>query len=86
MLLEAAKKLRILYRQKKRSYSLVTILGDLISYKNRIIYLEIKLIQLNIKGRRINVLFNILFLSKDKAVLKMLQLKKYNLKINQAIR
>ena len=38
------KKLEIPYQQKKDLYPLVIILGDPISYKNGVIYLEIKLI------------------------------------------
>jgi hypothetical protein len=50
-------------------YTLVTILGDLVLYKDRIINLEIKLVQVNIKGRDIIVNFNILLLGQDEAVL-----------------
>ena len=45
-MLKIVKKLGILYQQKKDLYPLVIILGDLISYKNKVIYLKIKLIQL----------------------------------------
>ena len=34
------KRLGIPYQQKKDLYPLVTILGDLISYKNKVIYLK----------------------------------------------
>ena len=47
------------------------ILGDPISYKNRVIYIEIELVELRIKGRIIIINFNILLLGKDKAVLEM---------------
>ena len=40
------KRLGIPYQQKKDLYPLITILGDLIFYKNRVIYLKIKPIQL----------------------------------------
>ena len=40
------KRLGIPYQQKKNLYPLVIILGDPIFYKNRVIYLEIKPIQL----------------------------------------
>ena len=64
------------YRQlnsiiKKDLYPLVIILGDLISYKNKVIYLETELIQLQIKGRNIYIFFNILLLENNKAVLKI---------------
>jgi hypothetical protein len=38
------------------------ILGDLVLYKDRIINLETRLVQINIKGRDIIVNFNILLL------------------------
>ena len=47
------------------------ILGDLISYKNKVIYLKIEPIQLQVKGRNIYISFNILLLGNDKVVLKM---------------
>ena len=51
------------------------ISGDLIIYRDKIIHLKIKLVRLELKGRRINMLFNILFdvllLKKDKTVLGM---------------
>jgi hypothetical protein len=54
--------LGMLYRQKLKLYTLVMILGDLVLYKDRIINLEIRLIQINIKGQNIIVNFNILLL------------------------
>ena len=50
ILLKTVKKLGIPYKLKKSPYLLVTILGDLIFYKNKIIYIKIKLIELKIKG------------------------------------
>jgi hypothetical protein len=50
-------------------YTLVIILGDLVPYKDRIINLETRLVQINIKGRNIIVNFNILLLGQNKAVL-----------------
>ena len=47
------------------------ILGDPISYKNGVIYLETEPIQLQVEGRNICISFNILLLGNDKAVLKM---------------
>jgi hypothetical protein len=48
------------------------ILGDLVLYKDRIINLETRLVQINIKGRDIIVNFNILLLGQDEAVLGMI--------------
>jgi len=80
--LKAIKRLGLFYRQKKNLYSLVTISGDLILYRDGMIYLEIGLVGLEIKGRYIIMSFNVLLLGKDKAVLGILFLQEYNLKIN----
>ena len=50
---------------------MITILGDLIFYKNKVIYLETKPIQLQIKGQSIYISFNILRLKNNKVVLEM---------------
>jgi hypothetical protein len=50
-------------------YALVTILKDLVLYKNKIINLETGSVQISIKRRDIIVNFNILLLGQDKAVL-----------------
>ena len=71
ILLEIVKRLKILYRQKEYPYLLVIILGDLISYKNKVIYIKTKPVELRIKGQRVIINFNILLLGKDKAVLGM---------------
>ena len=42
--------LGIPYRLKENLYLLVTILGDPISYKNGVIYIETKPVELKIKG------------------------------------
>ena len=47
----------------------MTISGDLILYKDGIIYLEIRLVGLEIEGRHIIMSFNVLLLGKNKAVL-----------------
>ena len=60
------------YRQKENLYPLVTILGDLILYRNGIIYLKTGPVKIEIKGQKKVVLFNILLLGKDKAVLRIL--------------
>ena len=72
----------ILYKEKEHLYPLVIILGELVLYKDSIINLKIKPIQINIKGRSITVNFNILPLGLNKAVLGIILLKEYNLKIN----
>src|SRR6266702_881653 len=82
MLLKAIKRLGLFYRQKKNLYPLVTILGDLILYRDGIIYLETGLVELKIEGKHVVVSFNILLLKKDKAVLGMPFLREYNLRIN----
>jgi len=64
--------LGIPYRQKENPYLLVTILKDLIIYRDGIIYIKIGLILMTIKGRLVTVNFNILLLGNNKAVLKML--------------
>jgi hypothetical protein len=48
------------------------ILKDPVPYKDRIINLKIKLVQVNIKRRNIIMNFNILLLGQDKAVLGMI--------------
>ena len=84
--LKVIKRLGLSYRQKKDLYPLVTISGDLIIYKDKIIQLETGPMELEIKGRNIVVSFDILPLKKDKAVLGMLFLQDYNLKINWIIK
>jgi len=73
------------YRQKEYLYPLVIILGNLINYRGGVINMEIKLIIIRIKGKKIIISFNILLLGQDKIVLKMLWLQEYNLKINWII-
>ena len=62
------------------------ILGDPIIYKDKIIYFKIGLVELELKGKHIIILFNILLLGKDEVVLGILFLQKYNPKINWIIR
>ena len=71
MSLKTIKRLKIPYRQKEYLYPLVIILGDPISYKNKIIYIKTEPVELKIKGRKVVINFNILPLRKDKAVLEM---------------
>ena len=44
--------------------------------------MEMGLVKLELEGRKIVILFNILLLNKDKVVLGILFLKEFNLKIN----
>jgi hypothetical protein len=62
----------MLYRQKLKPYTLVTILGEPVLYKNKIINLETGLVQVNIKRQEVIVNFNILLLGQDKTVLEMI--------------
>jgi len=60
----------------------VTISGDLILYKNKMIYFKTGLVELEIEGRNIIISFNVLLLGKNKIVLGMPFLQEYNLRIN----
>ena len=80
--LKAIKRLRLSYKQKRDLYPLVIISKDPISYKDGIIYFKTGLVELEIERKNIVTFFNILLLRKDKAVLGMLFLREYNLKIN----
>ena len=55
-------------------------------YRDRKIHFKTKPMELKLKGRRIVMSFNILLLKKDKAVLGMPFLQKYNLRINWIIK
>ena len=83
--LNMIKQLRLPYKQKEDLYPLVMILGDLIIYRDKIIHFKTGLVKFKLKGRCIIILFNVLLLGKDKAVLKIPFLRKYNPKINWAI-
>ena len=72
ILLITVKRLGILCKLKENLYLLVTILGDPISYRNGVICIKIKLIELRIKRQKVVINFNILLLKNNKAVLKML--------------
>ena len=82
MSLKAIKRLRLFYRQKRDLYPLVTILRDLILYKDGMIYFKTRPVELEVKKRHIVMSFNILPLRKDKAVLGIPFLREYNPKIN----
>jgi CTP synthase (UTP-ammonia lyase) len=63
------KQLGLLHRQKLKPYTLVTISGDPVPYKDRIINLETKPVKVSVKEQNIIVNFNILLLKQDKTVL-----------------
>ncbi len=71
ILLKVVKRLGLSYRQKRDLYPLVTISGDLIIYKDGIIYLETGPVEMEIKGWSVVMSFDVLLLGKDKAVLRM---------------
>ena len=71
MLPAAIRRIKLPYRQKKNPYLLVMISGNPILYKNGIIYFKTGPVKLEIKGQKVAVLFDVLPLSKDKAVLGM---------------
>ena len=68
---KAIKRLRLFYKQKRDLYPLVTISGDLILYRDRMIYFKTGLVKLEVKGRYVVMSFNVLLLGKNKVVLKM---------------
>ena len=49
ILLVTVERLEIPYKLKESLYLLIIILGDLIFYKNKVIYIKIELIKLKIK-------------------------------------
>jgi len=76
------KRIELPHRQKENPYLLVTISGDLILYRNGIIHFKTGLVEIEIKGQKVVVSFNVLLLGKDKAVLKIPFLQKFNPKID----
>jgi len=78
----AIKRMELLHRQKRNLYPLVTISGNPILYRDGMIYFKTGLIKVIIKGQEIVINFDILFLGKDKAVLEMPFLQKFNSRIN----
>ena len=74
------------YRQKENPYLLITILGDLILYRNGMICLKTGPVEIDIKRRTIVMSFNVLLLGKDKAVLEILFLQEFNPKIDWIIK
>jgi len=78
----AIKRMGLPYRQKESPYPLVTISGDPILYGNDMIHLKTGLVEIEIKGQKVVVLFNVLLLGKDKAVLGIPFLQEFNPKID----
>jgi len=65
------KRMGLSYRQKENLYPLVIISGDPILYGNGIIHLKTESVKIKIKGQKVVVLFNVLPLGKDEAVLEI---------------
>jgi len=82
----AIKKMGLPYRQKESPYLLITISGDPILYGNNMIHFETGPVEIEIKRQKTVVLFNILLLGKDEAVLRMLFLQEFNPKIDWIIK
>ena len=71
MSLAAVKRMGIPYRQKEVPYPLVIISGDLITYRDSIIWLKTGPLSIKLKGQIIEVFFDILPLRNNEAVLEM---------------
>ena len=69
--LAVVERLGLIYRKKERPYLLVTILGDPIIYGDGIIRLKMEPAEVEVEGRKIVMIFNILPLGKDEVVLRM---------------
>ena len=82
----AIKRMGLPYRQKEKPYPLITISGDPILYRNNMIHFETGPVEIEIKGQKVVVLFNVLLLDKDKAVLEIPFLQKFNPKIDWIIK
>ena len=80
--LKAIERIGLSYRQKEDLYPLVTISGDPIIYRDKVIYLEIGPVEVEIERQSIVISFDILLLGKDKAVLGIPFLREYNPRIN----
>ena len=76
------KRMELPHRQKENPYPLVTISGDLILYRNGIIHFKTGLVKIEIERQKVVILFNVLLLGKDKAVLKILFLQEFNSRID----
>jgi len=70
------------YRQKENPYPLVIISGDPILYGNSMIYFKTGPVKIEIKKQKVVVSFNVLLLGKNEAILKILFLQEFNLKID----
>ena len=76
------KRMGLFDKQKQNLYLLVTISEDPILYKDGIIYFKTRPVKIEIKGWKLVILFNILLLGREKAVLKILFLQEFNPKID----
>ena len=72
IILKVVEQLEMPYKEKEKPYLLVTISGELILYRDSVINLEIKPIQVDIKGWSVIINFNILLLGQDKAILEII--------------
>jgi len=79
------KRMGLPYRQKENPYPLVTISGNPILYRDGMIHFKTGPIKVIIEEQEVVISFNILLLGKDKAVLGMPFLQKFNPKINWSI-
>jgi len=78
----AIMKMGLPHKQKENLYPLVTISGDLILYGNGIIHFKTGPVKIEIERQKVVVLFDVLLLGKDEAVLEMLFLQEFNPKID----
>ena len=72
IVLKVVEWLGIPHKEKEKPYSLVTILGEPVLYKDGIINLETGPIQVDIKGWSVIINFDILLLGQDKAILEII--------------
>jgi len=79
------KRMELPHRQKENPYPLVTISGDPILYGNGMIHFETGPVEIKIEEQKAVISFNVLLLGKDKAVLGILFLQEFNLKIDWII-
>ena len=80
------KRIGIPYRQKEVPYLLIIISGDPITYRDKMIQLKTEPLSIKLKRQIIEVSFNILPLKKDKAVLRIPFLQKFNPRIDWVTR
>ena len=86
ILLVAAERLGIAPKIKERLYCYGRSYASVIVTKAGLAGIETGLVEVELEGRKIAILFNILPLGKDEVVLGMLFLKEFNLKIDWVTR